>query len=687
MVDSRLAPVVIDQSLHGYRQGHRLLSASTVLDADSEAQLLALSDLLTSEPLGLGDSYLSGYPLKSINKYVLARTWLAEGPRPGSVWTHSLLLDYSSLSALDDLMPLLTLFRRPASEDERQIYSIRLSIGAMRSQVVDSYVPTVASDPRAPRVLHHLYGRASVNRFIVPASEAARDEVLAMALWRQMWPGMRRDFAFFTKGTSALMEVPTGTAMCFSVDPGLTSTFDSRVPTAAEYEVAGFARLLRDLPRRGPTRLRRFLGRYAYDAIKPRVAVPALATLFNERRKPGDALASFQRLLGSYPGIDRLKRELLLACVSDRTDLGSLARALDLFALEPSFISSQVLEDALRKSPAVERDAARLLAAVAQAPGDTIGDQTFIALVRQLPLSVLASYGTGTTRGRMLMLRPELSSQPAFWDTTDNERIALEQQAIETEVDGILLLEGMGPRLSSQEAQALLRYTPALTPSLYRMIEKGGVPLRASDALGSVPDVLTQIAHAGPTGSWDVLEQVAGTLTREGHVGDSSAWWDLSQQVKQGPSLTHPYVLGQLFLAGLDSKSELHLSLCEQTFDLLWTISDRHPGVPRELTDLLCERPMARTEYFYPDLLLSTAWARYRGAASGRVMTLSAQANRLGRLARYIRRCDGEEELRRLAQQLSAYESHLQLPMWLAEATLNDAMPFLSAKLPRKPKI
>ncbi|WP_157489233.1 hypothetical protein [Lysobacter sp. Root916] len=686
MAELRASGIVIDQALHGYRQGHRLLSASTDFDPESEAQLLALSDLLTSEPFGLRGSYLSGYPLKSANKYVLARTWLAEGGRPGSVWTHSLLLDYASLSALDDVMPLLTLFQQPSSSCESSAYAIRLSVRSAREVTVDSYVPTVASDPRVSWVLRHLYGRAAVSRFVVPAGDAADDELLVMALWRQMWPGLRRDFAFFTKSTSALAEVPAGSALCFSLDSSLISDFNNSAQFLDQYEIEGFDRLQRDLPRRGPTRLRRFLGRYAYDAAKPRAAVPALAALFNERKKPRDALASFERLLGTYPGIDRLKRELLLVCINDRQDADSLVRALQVFANEPSFVSVQSLEEALSKSPLVVSNAARVLATVAQSPSNTTGHQAFIALARQLPLAVLASQASPDMRQRLLEQRPELAGQSSFWDVTESERMILMQQAISAEIAGASLLEGMGARLSSSEAETILAYEPNLAVPLCQMIGSGLAPLHAANGLGTVPDVLSKIARAGLSVSWEVLERVSERLVRTHNIGCASDWVELSQRLHVGPGVAHPYVLGQLFLAGLNSKNDAHLSLCERAFDTLWTISDQHPGAPRELTTFLCGQPMVRKEYFYPDILLGTAWARYRGSASGRVMALSAQDGRLGKLARYIRHCDGESALRRIALQLRSHSAELKVPLRLVEAALNDAMPFLSAKLPRSPK-
>jgi len=686
MVESRANGIIVHQALHGYRHGHRLLSASTKLDADSDAQLLAMTDLLTSDPFVIGESYLSGYPVKSCNMYVISRTWLAEGIRPGAVWTHSLLLDYSCLSAIDDLMILLALFRKPTFVDDLEFYSKPMIVKSVRGQVVDPHASVLIDDPRVPRVLHHLYGPAALKRFAVPASRPVSDEALAVALWRQMWPGMRRDFAFFTKSTSALADISAAAGLCFSTDPVLVSPFERRVPMTTEAEAEGYAELMRDLPRRGPTRLRRFLGRYAYGAVRPRSAVPAIAAVFAERRDPGGALSTFQRLLGSYPGIDRLKRALLLACIDDRENADSILRALQIFGPEPSFVKGEVLEDALSRTPVVGGRAAALLMAVDRAPNGSVGDLAFTAFVRQLPLRVLAEQATAATRTRMLILRPEVSSQPEFWSVARDQRMALVHKAIELAIDGSILLEGMGGRLSSEEARELLCHAPTLATSIYSNIQSGKFPLHSAAALADVPDVLAEIVDAQLPVSWEVLECIALVHTKRKIVGDSSDWWALSERSPGSLGIGYPYVIGQMFLAGLDSCIERHLSLCEKTFDLLWTLGESHDYVFVDLKDMICSRSPLTTELVYADILIGAVWNCYRNVSVGRVMAVSGVLSRLGRVARYVRSCDGERGLRAIARALPANQNCLQLPLSLVEATLNDAMPLFSAKLPRSPK-
>ena len=85
--------IVIQQTLHGYAEGHRFLDGSIKLADDLARLVLRMSDLSGSKHCAGFEEYLTGYPLESVNMYALAKTWYAaEMPRPGCVWTHTLLI-------------------------------------------------------------------------------------------------------------------------------------------------------------------------------------------------------------------------------------------------------------------------------------------------------------------------------------------------------------------------------------------------------------------------------------------------------------------------------------------------------------------------------------------------------------------------------------------------------------------
>ena len=115
----------IEQMLHGYDSGHRLLAGSIMLKDKAEMDIIATLSDWSEHVLPNGDSsYLTAYPLKESGYYVVAKTWYAEEmKRPGCVWTHSLLIPFEELNIVDDFRRISTLFIRPATNDNFDLYS------------------------------------------------------------------------------------------------------------------------------------------------------------------------------------------------------------------------------------------------------------------------------------------------------------------------------------------------------------------------------------------------------------------------------------------------------------------------------------------------------------------------------------------------------------------------------------
>lgn len=116
----------IEQILHGYDNGHRVLAASVLLKDKREVDLVAtLSDWSEYVYDEKGDtSYITAYPLVNSGFYVIAKTWYAsEMKRPGCVWTQSLLIPLSELNHLDDFKRIMDYFKRPTMEVGYESYS------------------------------------------------------------------------------------------------------------------------------------------------------------------------------------------------------------------------------------------------------------------------------------------------------------------------------------------------------------------------------------------------------------------------------------------------------------------------------------------------------------------------------------------------------------------------------------
>ena len=116
----------IEQLLHGYDNGHRLLAGSVLLKNNADMDAIAtLSDWSEYVAPGDGDSsYVTAYPLVESSYYVIAKTWYAEEMRsPGCVWTHSLLIPFDTLNSLDNFRRISSLFVRPDAESSYDNYS------------------------------------------------------------------------------------------------------------------------------------------------------------------------------------------------------------------------------------------------------------------------------------------------------------------------------------------------------------------------------------------------------------------------------------------------------------------------------------------------------------------------------------------------------------------------------------
>lgn len=189
--------VQINQALHGYSDGHKLLDATINLSKESERIMLIMSDMSGQSMVRGFESYITGYPLQNEGLYAIARTWYApEMKRPGCVWTHTLLVDFKDLGAIDNAFNILSLFARPSSTNENRItYKSKLDISPidMSSGSLDNMVSLEIAAP----LIKALYF-SDERPVVVPAVESRQYEALIMAIWNQQWPLLRKSFYFCT---------------------------------------------------------------------------------------------------------------------------------------------------------------------------------------------------------------------------------------------------------------------------------------------------------------------------------------------------------------------------------------------------------------------------------------------------------------------------------------------------------
>ena len=183
----------LHQTLHGYVDGHRLLTHSTLPKPSDLKMMLMMSDASGPGATIPTDGYLTGYPLPASGFYALAKTWAAtEVSRPGCVWTHTLLLRFEDLALLPEMTGLHRYFRRPktASPDAD---GYRQPIDAQLQG--ESSIGNFVDHEFMKRILSGLYGHPK-NKIIATSNNYAIEAV--MQLWGQQWPRLRRSFRFCT---------------------------------------------------------------------------------------------------------------------------------------------------------------------------------------------------------------------------------------------------------------------------------------------------------------------------------------------------------------------------------------------------------------------------------------------------------------------------------------------------------
>jgi hypothetical protein len=322
--------IKVDQTLHGYSEGHRLIEGSFKLPPSDARTMLVLSDASGSGFRIPANGYITGYPLTESGKYVLARTWAApEMSRPGCVWTHSLLIDFADLARLGTVDDLLERFQRPSSGGGGA-FAIQLQVEISRASTPVAPIGV----RRAGQWASALYGRPKGR--IIAGRERPEDEELVVAIWMQQWPRLRRAFRFCTFSA----EDRSSSADAFDLQlMDMSRTSRSKVPdrviASAIDQSDWIETLLDDLVTPTGSGLRQFLRDVGSDVTNGRGAMVPLVHLYtalepNARSsRLAEAVSELERL---GPSQGRLGRAAAARMVFSRTELAD--RKLFDFALQ-----------------------------------------------------------------------------------------------------------------------------------------------------------------------------------------------------------------------------------------------------------------------------------------------------------------------------------------------------------------
>lgn len=514
--------IAVHQALFGYEDGHRLLASSPSLNEEAASSLLPLTDLAPGVEASQGQDYWTGVPLVAQKQYALMHTWTApEMPRPGCVWTHVLLVNFSDLARFVDMKVLARQTSRPKAGESFTAYSKAISVSARRSAPVDELRAIQRDD--ALNLLRSVYAPRANGR--VRAVSRAADEII-FALWSQQWPELRRSFSF--RSTTDTPNDALGANFHLQVSSSVI------VPDAQEEasKAEPWEKLaIDDLESVEPTDFRRFLWRYGPDIRRGRDRFRFLAGFYlstrTERLADGPLHASLTHVAQTLPdpsdgGI--LKRDLITC----KHDSDSILPETDLLDTLTYFVDH---ESSKAFPPPTPQDCEALnrlwpthteeILSLAERAWENKAD------VRQPIVDALAKFVSSSTFLSLTVARPNvraalLAVNPAFLDSPELESVP--QPDLSTLLDFI-------PARDSLLANAIVN----------RLLKADDAHV-AAEMLRRFPDVTTRLVVEG-----------TGPVS-QGQLGVANAWLDALA--------VHPeYALNSAFMtSGTDSTALARLA-------------------------------------------------------------------------------------------------------------------------------
>ena len=413
-----------EQALFGYDDGHRLLTSSRPIAAETKRLLRTLTDAAFE---GAATTYLTVQPLPSENVQAFIRTWRADDwNRPGSVWSHVLLVEHSELSKMTGLGGIAAAFRRPEpvagalSEGEYSAYQQTLKLSGGMHVEMPPLDHSALSE-----LVQLLYSSNAPVQYRV---KAVRDvDTALLALTEQQWPRLRRTFSCRTRQRST-----TGSGS----DLELVERLSKSTPANAV------------IANHGPGNWATWVEHIVQDLLRPDDSFRVFLRLCGTESRAGRS--AFPDLVELYDRIARPNPDVVTTAISVRHAF-------------PSPASQTLLKKALFGVAGAERlggwptaEIERLLAALAAAPAIDLKELEFgtrlarlaqtpgggelmaqmdlealpldalepvvaeIAEAVDLDAAVALAQAMPDLGALVVSRRPELLGQPVVWENVDN---------------------------------------------------------------------------------------------------------------------------------------------------------------------------------------------------------------------------------------------------------------------------
>lgn len=415
--------VELDQALFGYDRGHRLVASSRRLGKEATWVLRNVTDMKVPKRNG---HYLTVLPVAELEVHAFVRTWAAGGDfRPGSVWSHALLVPSGELDRIEDLRVLEGMFRRPKIDGPDAIGTLKATYGEKVTAPEALGVDFAADEPVDSFLLDRLVLAAYTADVLKPAEvvvdDARQVEGVVLGLMSQRWSHLRRRFSARTRYRPSQTSAAQFALEIVERGSGASERPADLIPkwvaalSADLREPNKRLRLFLHVHTRGrddePIDIARITDVLVSAAVSPSAGVEAVAHWFP---RPADRIALKQDLFGPRPSA---------TTISDTwptTDPGRLNLLLSVPASAVSLADYRVgarLADWARASP-VDAAVALLNANVAARPEADINE-----LVLGISTGFDAEWvgkvivALPALAPTVLVDRPDLWSSPEVWTT------------------------------------------------------------------------------------------------------------------------------------------------------------------------------------------------------------------------------------------------------------------------------
>jgi hypothetical protein len=526
------------------------------------------------------EGYLTGYPLSESGHYALARTWPApELPRPGCVWTHTILIDFSDIPSLRSASAILKLFRRPQADEQSYGESVE------HESTTDDDRPEI-SDDLARRILYAVYGNPT-KPIVSAAADVPTRDALVLAIWDQQWPRLRRAFRFCT--------------LSFADRSSTNATFDLQfLPSAGRVRPTQFKSALNadwqdfvatdwlenavtDLKKGLDGRLRRFL-RVAGSDVGGRESFEPLAVLHTLSLHFDADPTAIERAISLLEGTISMAqghtaRSLLVqaaAAAADRLGADGLKFVVRNFGLIEPAESNAAAE---RVGQALWRIEPKVVFDIRSDPERSAIAERAIASMP--PASLLEGIASAPTHlFDLLGSRPDLATESAFWSLEGATRPDILQlvQSSSDLIDGAVNAMIRSGRPLVREACATFgsdRVLRRVLASAGDPVMEDGIRSAWLTATASDTDAVAHILVEDWINDIETLQVIARVVTPDAipnAYGDDP--WLVAVKRVSTP-LTSLYLASFLLVRALGRRTTNNVELVQATFDIVYSAAEK----------------------------------------------------------------------------------------------------------------